>query len=243
MTDGDRELLSLFLEDEGTAREGEIPPGRAGGTAAWEAETIFDLGHALETFLQDDEERAVGTRLALFYHPGDRNRSLVPDLLVSRAPEGVLPETYRVWEQPEPPQLVIEVTEAAARIEDLGEKKGVYAAVGIPELVLYDPQGEYLDPPLRLYRLEGDEYRRVEGEPLRLESLGLELRLEGEEGRRLRLFDPELKALIPGRFETLNSVLAGTNEVGTSAAVHLQASEEVPEADELATELEEFRRF
>jgi len=59
----------------------------------------------------------------------------------------------------------------------------------VREYFLYDPYGEYLDPPLKGYRLEGEQYVPIEaGEmgDLFSDVLGLWLHVEGE---TLRLID------------------------------------------------------
>jgi len=90
-----------------------------------------------------------------------------------------------------PPCLVIEVTSKSTKDEDEGTKKRKYQEIGVEELVLFDPYGEYLRPNrLKGYRLENGRYR-----PMRLErdgslisrTTGLTLR---PEGLRLRLMDP-----------------------------------------------------
>ena len=75
-------------------------------------------------------------------------------------------------------------------MEDLGTKRALYAMLGVREYFLYDPLGEYLQPPLQGYRLQEGEYQRLppEGEGrLTSQALGMELRVE--EGR-LRLVNP-----------------------------------------------------
>lgn len=61
-------------------------------------------------------------------------------------------------------------------------KAQLYARLGIAEYFLYDPEGEYLRPPLQGFRLAGDGYRpiaeRADGS-LRSERLDLDLRIDG----------------------------------------------------------------
>jgi Uma2 family endonuclease len=97
-----------------------------------------------------------------------------------------------VWEEGKGPDVVIELTSASTRWEDLGSKKGLYEALGVQEYFLFDPFGEYLSPPLRGFRLSAEGYRPIPpqtAEPitLRSELLGLDLRAEGE---WLRLVEP-----------------------------------------------------
>jgi hypothetical protein len=66
----------------------------------------------------------------------------------------------------------------------------VYAQMGVAEYFLYDPLGDWLDPPLQGYRLEGGQYLRLEADKdggITSQRLGLIFRLE--EGH-LVLFNP-----------------------------------------------------
>ena len=48
--------------------------------------------------------------------------------------------------------MVFEITSRGTRLEDLGTKRALYAMLGVREYFLYDPLGEYLQPPLQGYR-------------------------------------------------------------------------------------------
>ena len=74
------------------------------------------------------------------------------------------------------------VTSRSTKAEDLGEKKGLYAFLGVKEYVIFDPLEEYLEPRLRLYRLSGEEYLPVVGNPIALETVNLELHVFTEVG-------------------------------------------------------------
>ncbi|HSK77996.1 MAG TPA: Uma2 family endonuclease, partial [Thermoanaerobaculia bacterium] len=80
-------------------------------------------------------------------------------------------------------------TSRSTRDEDEGKKRELYERLGVAELVLFDPYGEYLDPRLQGYRLQQGRYRRI-----RLNADGsLDLRTAGvtvrPEGARLRMVD------------------------------------------------------
>jgi hypothetical protein len=86
---------------------------------------------------------------------------------------------------------VLEITWRSTRAEDLGAKFGLYQLLGVREYFLFDPLGEYLDPPLQGYRLVEGRYEplaRVDQEgTLASTVLGLELRLRDG---TLRFYDP-----------------------------------------------------
>ena len=60
-------------------------------------------------------------------------------------------------------------------------KVQIYARLGVQEVFLYDPTADYLDPPLRGFRLERGEYTRIDPDAtgaLSCRQLDLTLRLE-----------------------------------------------------------------
>ena len=117
---------------------------------------------------------------------------------------------YKVWEEGEGPDFVLEVASLNTWREDVERKPAIYAGLGVKEYFLYDPRGEYLTPRLQGYRLAGGVYERLAGGvyerlaggvyerlaavesidralTLRSRVLGLELRAKGEE---MRFHDP-----------------------------------------------------
>jgi hypothetical protein len=108
---------------------------------------------------------------------------------------------------------VIELTSRSTRDEDLGNKRWVYAELGVREYFIFDPLGEVLQPPLRGYTLSGDEYIRIasDGTSIMSQSLGLELRVvDGW----LRLFDPETGRLLSTPAELVDEVERLRAELG-----------------------------
>ena len=139
----------------------------------------------------------VGANMFLYYEPGNREAVVAPDVFVARGVPVHLRDSYQLWREPKGPDFVLEVTSKSTSDTDLVDKRTLYASLGVEEYFLYDPRGEYLTPPLRGYRLEGDGYRRLTGvsrlpgggPSLYSAVLGLELRDE-RESQRLRLHDP-----------------------------------------------------
>ena len=99
----------------------------------------------------------------------NRSRARRPDLLIAF---NVSPEDYQasngyiISEQGKPPDFVLEVASASTADIDTGDKRGDYAALGIPEYWRFDETGEHHD-----VKLAGD--RLVEGryEPVPIEEL------------------------------------------------------------------------
>lgn len=71
----------------------------------------------------------------------------------------------------------------------MGEKLGLYAAMGGPEYYVFDPSGQYLRPSFRAFRLQDDVYRELPAVGgIESPRLGLRLVVDGD---RLRLATPE----------------------------------------------------
>ena len=102
--------------------------------------------------------------------------------------------SYKVWEEPKGPDFVLEITSHSTRSADQGPKRRIYAEIGVQEYWLFDPTGDWLDPPLEGLRFVADRYVRLPSRTSadgslsgRSDVLGLDLR--AADGR-LRLYDP-----------------------------------------------------
>jgi hypothetical protein len=99
-------------------------------------------------------------------------------------------QTYKLWEEGQPPAVVFEITSRSSRLEDVGTKRALYAMLGVREYFLSDPLGEYLRPPLQGYRLQAGEYERMPpGDEGELTSQVMRLELRVEDGQ-LRVVNP-----------------------------------------------------
>jgi Uma2 family endonuclease len=164
--------------------------GKPMGETDLHIDALIYLREALRDFFRDDSQVYVAGNMFLYYEEGNPAACLAPDVFVV---QGVIKQerrTYKLWEEGQPPAVVFEITSRGTRLEDLGSKRVVYAMLGVREYFLYDPLGEYLQPPLQGYELQQGEYQRmsagVEGN-LTSQVLGLELWLEAG---RLRVVNP-----------------------------------------------------
>jgi hypothetical protein len=148
---------------------------------------MSNLIGGLERRYADVADVWVGGNLFLYYREGEQDK-VAPDVLLVRGVEKRDRDTYLLWEE-ETPALIFEITSRSTRGEDTGDKKDLYEQLGVTELVLFDPYGEYLKPRLQGYRLDRGLYRPIP--PNRDGSL--DLRTTGvtarPEGKRLRLVD------------------------------------------------------
>jgi Uma2 family endonuclease len=120
---------------------------------------------------------------------GDPSSSFSPDVFVVKGVPKEMRRTYKIWEEGAVPCFVVEVTSDKTRREDTGSKKARYERLGCEEYVLFDPEGDYLDPRLQGYCLERGRYQALAPNPdgsLYSRTTGLMLRVEGN---RLRLVD------------------------------------------------------
>jgi Uma2 family endonuclease len=153
-------------------------------------DAMIYLREALKDHFRDAPEVYVAANMLLYYEEGNPAACVAPDVFVVQGVAKHERRIYKLWEEGQPPAVVCEITSKGTRLEDLGTKRALYAMLGVREYFVYDPLGEYLQPPLQGYRLQEGEYQRLPpgsaGE-LVSQVLGLELRVE--EGR-LRVINP-----------------------------------------------------
>ena len=137
--------------------------------------------------------------LLLYYQQGDPGKSVSPDLMVVLGAPKHIRSSYRLWEEPKAPDFVLEIASESTHRIDRGEKRDLYAGMGVVEYWQYDPVGDYLEPLLLGFRLVEGRYAPIpataqEGGMLALRSevLGLELRLTSGAPVReaLHFYDP-----------------------------------------------------
>ena len=137
--------------------------------------------------------------LLLYYQEGDPGKSVSPDLMVVFGAPKHIRSSYRLWEEPKAPDFVLEIASESTHRIDRGEKRDLYAGMGVVEYWQYDPVGDYLEPPLLGFRLVEGRYAPISAATqeggmlaLRSEVLGLELHLTPGASVReaLHFYDP-----------------------------------------------------
>ena len=104
--------------------------------------------------------------VGLFY--SNRLPAIVPDFLLSlnvKLPPDVWPKwarSYFIWEYGKAPELVVEVVSNRKGGED-SDKLALYAEIGIRYYVIFDPDRQLSDEPLRAYRLHVLSFRANAG--------------------------------------------------------------------------------
>jgi Uma2 family endonuclease len=189
---------------------------------------MSDVIGGLERRFAEVADVWVGGNLLLYYEKGKPEKSVAPDVLLARGVDKWDRNVYLLWEE-KPPALIFEITSRSTRNEDTGKKKTLYERLGVSELVLFDPYGEYLAPRLQGYRLERGRYHPI---PLKsdgsldLLTTALTVRPEGE---RLRLVDT-----------VIGEKLLWTEEIEAARRVESQARRA---AEDRATEEATARRM
>ncbi|MDE0422718.1 MAG: Uma2 family endonuclease [Gammaproteobacteria bacterium] len=124
---------------------------------------------------------------------------VVPDVMVAFDVEPGERLSYKAWQEPKAPDLVLEVLSGDTWRVDVFKKPALYADLGVREYWIFDPGGERRGGP----RLEGWRLRaQGNHEPLaskgdggwHSELLGLDL---VPEGKSVWLRDPETGRLLP----------------------------------------------
>jgi Uma2 family endonuclease len=151
-------------------------------------EVMTDLINGLKRRYAHTPDVYVSGNLFFYDIQGNPRSSFSPDVfLVKGIPPGRR-RVFKLWKEGRVPCLVFEITSDSTHRED-ESKKERYQRLGVEELVLFDPLGDYLDPQLQGYRLDDGVYRPVQSNPdgsLTSQTTGLLLRVEGE---KLRLID------------------------------------------------------
>ena len=208
--------------------------GRPMAESDAQLQAMLYLLPALRTHYRDRSDVYVGGDMFVYYEKGNPSAVVAPDVFVvmgaaKRAEDPRL--SYKLWEEPKGPDFVLEVTSRGTWAVDRGEKRALYARLGVSEYWLYDPTGERLARRLWGMRLERGGYRDLAPEAgaraLRSAVLGLELRLEG--GGRLRLHDAMTGRDLLGHDEERAARLAAEARAEREAEARAAAEAQVAE--------------
>lgn len=159
----------------------------------WQRWAMIDAITVLRTHFADRPAYAGGD-LLIYYEEGNPHARVAPDVFVVLGAPKHLRMNYKLWEEPGPPDFVLEIVASAGTCrEALGQKRALYARIGVREYWQFDPTGRYLAPPLQGLRLHRGDYRPLPGRleagtrVLHSDALGLDMCVEK---RKLRFFDP-----------------------------------------------------
>jgi len=193
-------------------------------------DALIYLREALKDYFREAPQIYVAGNMLLYYEEDNPSACVAPDVFVVQGVAKHERRIYKLWEEGQAPAVVFEITSRSTRLEDLGTKRALYAMLGVREYFLYDPLGEYLQPPLQGYRLHEGEYQRllpVGRERFVSQVLGLELRLEDG---RLRVVHPATneRLLTPAEAQAARRVAEAraTQEATARQAAEAHAAQE-----------------
>lgn len=201
-------------------------------------DALIYLREALKDHFREAPQVYVAGNLLLYYEEGNPAACVAPDVFVVQGVDKHDRRIYKLWEEGQAPAVVFEITSRSTRLEDLGNKRALYAMLGVREYFLYDPLGDYLQPSLQGYQLLEGEYQRLQAESEGRQVstvLGVELRLEAG---RLRLLDPTTgeRLLTPAEAQAAHRA-----EVVARQAAEARADQAEAEMTRLRAELERLR--
>jgi hypothetical protein len=171
---------------------------------------MIELIQTLQAHFADQKVHVSGN-LLVFHKEGDKRQHVSPDVFVVRGVDKHQRDNYLIWKEGKGPEMVIELTSASTRDEDIEDKYNLYLELRVLEYFLFDPRAEYLNPPLQGYRLRGSRYASIRPVKGRLPSNVLGLHLE-RDSQRLRFYDPSAERWLPTPKELLSQAEAGRQE-------------------------------
>lgn len=153
--------------------------GKPMGETDVHVQELAVLLNVLQTRYQDAQTVHVAGNSFIYYEEGNPRARFSPDIyVVFGVPKG-LRRVYKLWEERQPPAVVVEFTSRSTMREDRDHKKKLCAMLGVREYFMCDPLSEYLRPPLQGFRLVGAEYRAIPPDAQgRVKSTELDVYLE-----------------------------------------------------------------
>ena len=157
---------------------------------------LTDTVDALRTRFGDRNDVYVAGDMLIYYREGDVSSRVAPDVYVVFGANGNHPRmSWLVWEEGLLPTFVLEIGSPSTWRRDAGEKRDIYARIGVAEYWRFDAMGDLFSPGLIGEQLVDGTYRPLdvrtdETGALRGRSPTLGLDLCVRDGNELRLFDP-----------------------------------------------------
>ncbi len=156
-------------------------------------EILIWLLQTLKAHFAEMPDVYVSGDILTYYTKGDPRAVVAPDVLVAFGIAQKRRHTYKVWEEGKVPDFVMEFSSKTTYQNDLTDKMALYAALGIPNYLLYDAEALYLPSPLMGFQLVKGVYvpvpPGVDG-GIYSDVLGLDFHIRE---RHLSVYDPVAK--------------------------------------------------
>jgi Uma2 family endonuclease len=220
--------------------------GKPLGETDFHIEELLDTLASLRQYFKDQPNVYVAGDNMFYYEEGNPKAVVSPDVYVVRGIPKGRRRIYKLWVEKIPPCFVLEVTSRSTRREDIKKKREVYAFLGVEEYFLFDPEEEYLHPPLQGNRLVNGIYQSIEPAldgSLISHTLGLRLRTENSQLRLYDLTTGEKLLRNNEIFDAHQELDHAYNELSHIHQQELQGRQKAEEeVERLKKELEELRK-
>ena len=162
----------------------------------WQWIAMADTALTLRNRYAGRTDVYVASDMLLYYRMNDVSARVAPDVYVAFGANGNhRRDSWLTWREGKVPDFVLEVASPRTWERDAGDKRDIYAAMGVTEYWRFDPRGEFFVPELIGEELADGEYRSL---PLQRDAEGilrghsalLGLDICVRPGLELRLYDP-----------------------------------------------------
>ena len=156
--------------------------GKPLGETGFHVAAIMAIHNAFKIAFRGRRDIYIASDMFLYYQQGNPRAVKAPDVMVIRGVDNHERRTWKLWVERVVPSAIFEVTSDETQREDATTKPEAYARIGVPEYFMFDPLGDYLEPQLQGYRLDGDRYARIVPDAhggLPSVELGLSFRTDG----------------------------------------------------------------
>ena len=185
----------------------------------WQYVAMTDTVSVLENHFINRPDVYVGGDMLMYYRMNDNRTRVAPDVFVVFGAAGKhFRDSWIVWREGKAPDFVMEVASPSTWRRDAGEKRNIYASMGVTEYWRFDPTGEHFTPQLIGERLADGEYHQIpletEGDGImRGHSAVLGLDICVRPGLELRLYDPQSGQWLRTHRESEEALQAAEEEV------------------------------
>ncbi len=122
---------------------------------------IFRMLDMLETHFAEDADVYAWSNMMMYYQKGNPKAFVKPDIFVSFGIGKHERRIYKVWEEGKAPDFIMEFASQSTYHNNLGDKKDIYADIGVKEYFLYDTFRTNLPTPLMGFRLIDGDYVEI----------------------------------------------------------------------------------
>jgi hypothetical protein len=125
--------------------------GRFLGDTDFHNVALGELRFTLEDHFAD-EQVYVASNLIYYHEEGEPKSRRDPDVLVAKGVGKHRRRAYPIWEEKVVPCALFEMASRRTWRVDVGEKRHLYASLGVKEHFVFDPEGCYIQPVLQGFR-------------------------------------------------------------------------------------------